>query len=49
MVLSFQPDFRGKWTPNYEGPCVVTLITMDGDEFARPENTVAVKKCFVKK
>jgi len=49
MVLSFQPDFRGKWMPNYEGPCAVTPITMDGDEFTRPENIVAVKKYFVKK
>ncbi|GAU40233.1 hypothetical protein TSUD_219430 [Trifolium subterraneum] len=39
-ILSFQPDSRGKWTPNYEGPYVVkrafsggamTLATMDGD------------------
>ncbi|XP_028208435.1 uncharacterized protein LOC114391656 [Glycine soja] len=55
-VLSFQPDSRGKWTPNYEGPYVVkrtfsggalTLTTMDGDELPRPVNADAVKKYFV--
>ncbi|CAJ2638240.1 unnamed protein product [Trifolium pratense] len=44
-ILSFQPDSKGKWTPNYEGPYVVkrafsggamTLATMDGDELPRP-------------
>ncbi|XP_024636230.1 uncharacterized protein [Medicago truncatula] len=52
-ILSFQPDSRGKWTPNYEGAYVVkrafsggalTLATMDGDEIPRPVNTDAVKK-----
>ena len=56
-ILSFQPDSRGKWTPNYEGPYVVkrvfsggamTLTTMDGDEFPRPANSDAIKKYFVK-
>ena len=28
-TLSFQPDSRGKWTPNYEGPCAMTLVTID--------------------
>ncbi|GAU48362.1 hypothetical protein TSUD_282430 [Trifolium subterraneum] len=55
-ILSFQPDSRGKWTPNYEGPYVVkrafsggamTLATMDGDELPRPVNADAVKKYFV--
>ena len=54
-ILSFQPDSRGKWTPNYEGPYVVkrvfsggamTLATMDGNELARPVNSDAVKKYF---
>ena len=39
-ILSFKPDARGKWTPNYEGPYVVKrsfsggaliLTTMDGE------------------
>ncbi|KEH40360.1 hypothetical protein MTR_1g027810 [Medicago truncatula] len=55
-ILSFQPDSRGKWTPNYEGPYIVkrafsggasTLATMDGDELARLVNTNAVKEYFV--
>ncbi|GAU46907.1 hypothetical protein TSUD_299580 [Trifolium subterraneum] len=55
-ILSFQPDSRGKWTPNYEGPYVVkrafsggamTLATMDGDELPRLVNADAVKKYFV--
>ncbi|KAI5431169.1 hypothetical protein KIW84_035360 [Lathyrus oleraceus] len=54
-VLSFAPDFRGKWTPNYEGPYVVKrafsggaliLTTMDGEDFTRPVNSDAVKKYF---
>jgi hypothetical protein len=24
-VLSFQPDCRGKWTPNYKGSCAILL------------------------
>ena len=56
-IQSFQPDPRGKWTPNYEGPYVVkrafsggalNLATMDGEELARPVNSDAVKKYFVK-
>ena len=52
-ILSFKPDSRGKWTPNYEGPYVVkrafsggalVLTTMDGEEFTRPVNAGAVKK-----
>ncbi|KAI5436486.1 hypothetical protein KIW84_022833 [Lathyrus oleraceus] len=54
-VLSFVPDYRGKWTPNYEGPYVVKrafsggalmLTTMDGEDFTRPVNSDAVKKYF---
>ncbi|KAI5433228.1 hypothetical protein KIW84_020491 [Lathyrus oleraceus] len=54
-VLSFAPDSRGKWTPNYEGPYIVkrafsggalTLTTMDGKDFTRPVNSDAVKKYF---
>ncbi|KAI5425782.1 hypothetical protein KIW84_031557 [Lathyrus oleraceus] len=54
-VLSFAPDSRGKWTPNYEGPYVVKrafsggaliLTTMDGEDFTRPMNSDAVKKYF---
>jgi len=48
MTLSFQPDFRGKWTPSYEGRCAMTLTTMDGDKLTRPTNTGAIKKYFVK-
>jgi len=55
-INSFQPDPRGKWTPNYEGPYVVKrafsggaliLTTMDGEELPRPVNYDAVKKYFV--
>ncbi|KAI5415735.1 hypothetical protein KIW84_040954 [Lathyrus oleraceus] len=54
-VLSFAPDSRGKWTPNYEGPYVVKrafsggalmLTTMDGEDFTRPVNSDAVKRYF---
>jgi len=55
-IKSFQPDPRGKWTPNYEGPYVVKrafsggaliLTTMDSDELPRPVNSDVVKKYFV--
>ena len=54
-IMSFNADFRGKWTPNFEGPYVVKksfcgdalfLETMDGEEFPRPMNADAVKKYF---
>ena len=54
-VLSFAPNSRGKWTPNYEGPYIVTkvfdggalmLATMDGEDFTSPVNSDAVKKYF---
>ena len=31
-TLSFQPDSRGKWTPNYEGACPMTLVTTNVDK-----------------
>ena len=55
-ILTFQPDSRGKWAPNYEGPYVVkrafsggamTLQTMDGEELPRTVNTDSVNKYFV--
>ena len=54
-ILSFKPNSREKWTPNYEGPSVVKrafssgaliLTTMDGEEFTRLVNADAVKKYF---
>jgi len=48
MVLSSQPDSKGKWTPNHEGSCATTLTTMDGDKLARPMKANAVKKYSVK-
>ncbi|KEH22417.1 hypothetical protein MTR_7g046035 [Medicago truncatula] len=48
-ALSFQPDSRGKWTPNYESPCALTLVPTNGDKLALPMNANAVKKYFVKK
>jgi len=48
-ALSSQQDSKGKWTPNYEGPCTMTFTTRDGDKLARPMKVDAVKKYFVKK
>ena len=48
-IKSFQPDPRGKWTPNYEDSCAMTFTTMDGDKLALPMNIGAVKKYSVKK
>ena len=54
-ILSFKPDSRDKWTPNYEGPYVVQrafsggaliLTTMDGEEFIRLVNGNLIKKYF---
>ena len=54
-ILSFQPDSRGKWAPNYEGPYVVKkvfsggamiLTSMDIEELPRSVNAGAVKKYF---
>jgi len=48
-VLSFQPDSSCKWTPNYEGPCAMNLVTTNGDKHTRLVNIGAVKKYSVKK
>ena len=54
-ILSFTPDSRCKWTPNYEGPYIVKrafsggaliLTTMDGEELTRSVNADAVEKYF---
>ena len=54
-ILSFQPDSRGKWAPNYEGPYVVKkvfsggaliLTNMDGEELPCFMNADAVRKYF---
>ncbi|BAT83887.1 hypothetical protein VIGAN_04112500 [Vigna angularis var. angularis] len=54
-VLPIQKDYRGKWTPNYEGPFVVKkafsggaliLTRMDGEELPLPVNSDAVKKFY---
>ena len=39
---------QGKWTPNYEGLCAMTLTIMDGDKLTRFKNAGAVKKYSVK-
>ena len=53
--MSQQPDPRGKWTRNYEGPYVVKkvfsggaliLTHMDGAELLNPVNADIVKKYF---
>jgi len=31
-TLSFQPDSRGKWMPNYEGPCAITPVITNVDK-----------------
>ena len=57
-IKYFQPNPRGKWTLNYEGPCVVKrdfsggaliFTAMHGDELPHPVNSDAVKKYFVLK
>ncbi|KAI5436476.1 hypothetical protein KIW84_022826 [Lathyrus oleraceus] len=49
-ILPPQTDHRGKWTPNYDGPYIVTkvfnggalmLATMDGEDFTSPVNSDA--------
>ena len=54
-ILSFQPDYRGKWALNYDGPYVVKkvfsggamiLTNMDGEELPRSVNADAVKNYF---
>jgi len=55
-IISIQKDYRGKWTPNYEGPYVVKkvfsrgaliLTRMDGEELPLPVNSDTVKKFYV--
>ncbi|XP_073223453.1 uncharacterized protein [Cicer arietinum] len=55
-ILPIQKDYRGKWTPNYDGPYVVKkafscgaliLTNMDGKDLALPVNSDAVKKYYV--
>ena len=46
-ILSLQLDFMGKWVPNYESPCAMTLVTTNVDKLARPMNAYAVKKYSV--
>ncbi|KEH17616.1 hypothetical protein MTR_0005s0260 [Medicago truncatula] len=48
-VLSSQLDSRGKWTPNYESPCAMTLVPTNGDKLRLPMNAGAVMKYSVKK
>jgi len=48
-ILSFQPDSKGKWTPNYEGSFAITFTTMYGGKLAHPMKADAVNKYFVKK
>ncbi|XP_073222322.1 uncharacterized protein [Cicer arietinum] len=52
-ILPIQKDYRGKWTPNYEGPYVVKkafsggaliLTNMDGKDLVFPVNSDAVNK-----
>ncbi|XP_052479495.1 uncharacterized protein LOC128034714 [Gossypium raimondii] len=54
-ILPIQKDFRGKWSPNWEGPYVVKrafsrgaliLTEMDGKELPNPVNSDAVKKYY---
>ncbi|KAG8493230.1 hypothetical protein CXB51_010553 [Gossypium anomalum] len=54
-ILPIQKDFRVKWTPNWEGPCVVKkafsggaliLAEMDGKTLPNPVNSDSVKKYF---
>jgi len=54
-IISAQKDSRGKWMPNYEGPCVVKkalprealiLIRMDGEELPLLVNSDLVKKFY---
>ncbi|XP_073219590.1 uncharacterized protein [Cicer arietinum] len=54
-ILPIQKDYRGKWTPNYEGSYVVKkaflggaliLTNMDGKDLALPVNSDAVKKYY---
>jgi len=44
-TLSLQPNSRGRWTPNDEGACAITLATTNVDE---PARRCSRKKYFVK-
>ena len=48
-VLPFQPNSKGKWMPDYEGPCAMTFTTVDSGKLTRPVKDDTVKKYFVKK
>ena len=48
-VLSSQPNSKGKWTPNHEGSCAMSLTTMDGDKVTHPLNASAIKKYSIEK
>jgi hypothetical protein len=52
-ILPPQTDHRDKWTPNHDGPYIVTkifdggalmLTTMDGENFTSLVNSDAIKK-----
>ncbi|RDX62767.1 Retrovirus-related Pol polyprotein, partial [Mucuna pruriens] len=54
-IIPVQKDYRGKWTPNYEGLYVVRkiflggamiLTNMDGEDLLHPVNSDAVKKFY---
>ncbi|KAE8691531.1 hypothetical protein F3Y22_tig00110890pilonHSYRG01710 [Hibiscus syriacus] len=54
-IWPVRKDFRGKWTPNWEGPYLVkkafsggalVLAEMDGPELPHPINSDAIKKYF---
>ena len=54
-IMPFQKDHRGKWTPYYEGPCIVKkafsggaliLTNMDGDDLPSPISADYVKKYY---
>nr|XP_027188669.1 uncharacterized protein LOC101504764 [Cicer arietinum] len=54
-ILPIQKDYRGKWSPNYEGPYVLKkafsggaliLTNMDGKDLAIPVNSYAEKKYY---
>jgi len=48
-ILSFQPDSKGKWMPNYDGSCAMILTTMDGNKHTRFVHADAVKNTLSKK
>ena len=44
MILPFQTDHRGKWTPNYEGPFVVKNVFSGGVVLLTNIDGVELKK-----